>query len=97
MHESYLSQIRRKTLGRLVAFTRMIGSSSNERIIMDSGLIMKYHINNKRKRLRKQCKTIVCKAVIQIVKLHDLINKCELYIKHSKYSLFINISRILLI
>ena len=88
MHESYLSQIRRKTLGKLVAFTRMIGTNANERIIIDSKLSIAYNLNLKRKQFRKRCKDAVCKSIIHITKMHDLAEKCEIFIKHSLKIIF---------
>ena len=83
MHESYLSQIRRKTLSKLVAFTRMIGSSANERVIMDSKFSVGYFLNPKRQKIMRRCKQVVCKSVVLIAKMHELVEKCEIFIKHS--------------
>ncbi len=84
MHESYLSQIRRKTLSKLVVFTRMVGTSANERIIMESKLIMKYFLKNKHKNIKKICKSLVCQSIIYITRLNDFVTKCSLFIKHSR-------------
>lgn len=89
MHESYLSQIRRKTLGKLVAFTRMIGTNANERVIIDSKLSLRYNLNPKYKELKKKCKDCACKAIMHIAKMNDFTEKCETFLKHSKKIFFL--------
>lgn len=82
MKESYLSQIRRKTLMKLVAFTRMVGANADERIILDAKCTIRYFLKNKRKKIMKEAKVIVCQAIVQIVKLHDFASKSQVFLKN---------------
>lgn len=90
MKESYLSQIRRKTLMKLVAFTRMVGSNADERIILDAKCSIRYFLKNKRKKLMKEAKFIVCQAIMQIAKLHDFATKSQVFLKNGSFIFFIN-------
>lgn len=83
MHDSYFSQIRRKALLKLVAFTRMVGSNANERIFIDSKLTIRYNLNNNLKDNYLKAKKIACKAIIQMGYLYEMVSKSQLFIKHS--------------